>query len=876
MIGETISHYKIVEKLGEGGMGVVYKAEDTKLKRTVALKFLPPELTRDTEAKERFVHEARAAASLNHPNICTVYEVDEAEGQSFIAMEFIEGLSLKEKIKARPLKLKEAADIAIQIAEGLQNAHARNIVHRDIKPANIMVTQNGQVKIMDFGLAKLTGQTKLTKDGTTLGTVAYMSPEQARGESVDHRTDIWSLGVVLYEMVAGQIPFKGEYEQAVMYSILNDDPEPLTARRTGVPLDLDRIVFKLLAKDPAARYQHIDEVPVDLRGVEHSTMDTSGIRTTTVSRQITRGKPHPRRTIPLTMAALLILLAIVTTGIIMKFWWTEPSSLHSSARFIMDFPDTAPMFEGFDGDFALSPDGERLVYVGNVGANTQLFLREMNRLEVKALSGTEGAASPFFSPDGKWIGFAAGNGDLQKLYLEGGKPISLCESSGISGSWAPDDTIFFNRGWNDGLWKISVDGGDPVKITTLGPGEFGHWSPSVLPGGDAVLFTVWNTSLDDIRIDVFSRKMDTWQTLVTGGAHPQYISTGHILYLQSGTLVAAPFDLKTLRIAEPRIPVLQDIKQSVTSGLGAYAVSGEGMLLYKRGGEWIARRRVVWCDRQGQVEPLSLPPAAYREIRLSPDGHALALSKFESGATNLWIHDFASQRTTQLTFESSNFRPVWSPDSRWLAFVSFRLGPFAVYQIPIDRSRSEEPLLTDPYDQTVTSWSPDGNSILFETNQPEAGAEIWYLSFDDREHPKPLVSTSAMEYGAVFHPTGKWIAYQSNESGRFEVFVRTFPEAGGVTQISTDGGWEPKWSRDGRQLFYISGDDRMMAVEIETDPRFRAGSPRELFRKKFTDYDVAPDGRFVMIEREKGGESSDLVVVFNWFEELKRKFSENE
>ena len=578
------------------------------------------------------------------------------------------------------------------------------------------------------------------------------------------------------------------------------------------------------------------------------------------------------------MAALLIILAMVVTGVVMKIWWTEPSpSSHSSARFVMDFPDTAPMFEDLpSGDFALSPDGERFVYVANVASNTQLFLREMNRLEVKPLPGTEGATDPFFSPDGKWIGFAAGNGDLQKLYLEGGKPISLCESSGISGSWAPNDTIFFNRGWNDGLWKISANGKDPVKVTTLGPGEFAHWGPCVLPGGEAVLFTVWNTSLNDTRVDVFSRKTGKWQSLVTGGSHPQYISTGHILYLQSGTLVAAPFHLEKLEVGEPRIPVLEDIRQRVSSGLGSYGVSREGMLLYKRGGEWIARRRVVWCDREGKVDPLSLPPAAYSGIRLSPDGQYLALSKFEKGATNLWIHDFTSERTTQLSFESSNFRPVWSPDSRWLAFVSFRLGPFAVYRIPIDRSRSEEPLLTDPYDQTVTSWSPDGNYILFNTNKPEAGDEIWYFSLEDREHPRPLISTSAMEYGAIFHPTGKWIVYQSNESGRFEVFVRTFPQAGSVTQISTDGGWDPKWSRDGRELFYISGDDRMMAVKIETDPRFKAGSPKELFRRKYTDYDVAPDGRFVMIEREKGDESSDLVVVFNWFEELKKLFSESE
>jgi Tol biopolymer transport system component/predicted Ser/Thr protein kinase len=879
MIGKMISHYRIIEKLGEGGMGVVYKAEDTKLTRTIALKFLPPELTRDSEAKERFNHEARAAAALSHPNICTVYEVDESEGQSFIAMEYIQGVNLKEKIRERPLKLKEALEIAVQISAGLHNAHTRNIVHRDIKPANIMLTDSGQVKIMDFGLAKLTGQTKLTKDGTTLGTVAYMSPEQTRGEPVDHRTDIWSLGVVLYEMVTGQLPFEGEYEQAVMYSILNDDPEPLTARRTGVPLDLDRIIFKLLAKDPSARYQHIDEVPVDLKMVAQVLPDTSGIRTVTAPRSVLRETSRPRRSIPLTLALLFILLAVVITGITMKMKLAKPIvPRQTSARFVMDFPLTAPLGEGMGGsEFALSPDGKQLVYMAEIGSDFQLVLRKIDRLEVIPLPGTEGANNPFFSPDGKWIAFAAGNGDLQKMYLEGGKPITLCRSKyGFSGSWAPDDTIFFNSGWNGGLWKISANGGDPIQVTTTSESEFGHWLPSVLPGGNAVLFTVWNTTLDDIRIDVFSRKTKTRQPLITGGAQPHFISTGHMLFLQLGTLIAAPFNPETFQVGEPRIPVLKDVRQNVSSGGGSYTVSEDGMLFYRRGGEWIARRRVVWRDGEGGMDPLSLHPAAYREISLSPNSRYLALSKFESGATNLWIHDFDSGRTTQLTFESSNVNPVWSPDSRWLAFTTYRHGAFAVYRMPVDRSRPEEQLLADSYDQSPSSWSPDGACLLFDRTKSETSVDIWYLVFDDREHPHPLLSTEALEYDAVFHPAGKWIAYQSNESGRMEVFVRTFPEGGSMTQISTDGGWNPKWSRDGRKLYYLSGEDRFMAVDIQTDPLFKAGTPVELFTGKCVDYDVGPDGRFLLIESGKGEGSSDVVVVFNWFEELKRKFSENE
>jgi serine/threonine-protein kinase len=870
MIGKTISHYKILEKIGEGGMGVVYKAEDTKLRRTVALKFLPQELSRDSEAKERFVHEARAAASLSHPNICTIYEVDESENQLFIAMEYIEGQSIKEKIKVQPLKFRESLDIAIQIAGGLKNAHAKNIVHRDIKPANIMVTDSGQIKIMDFGLAKLTGQTRLTKESTTLGTVAYMYPEQARGESVDHRTDLWSFGVVLYEMISGQIPFKGEYEPAIIYSILNDDPEPLTALRTGVPMDLERIVFKLLAKDSAHRYQHIDELPVDLEAIRGKVRDTSGIQMTTPHKKLNKKSPN---SMTWRITTFLVFLAIILTWVVTYFWWPQTtSSSYPSARFMLGLPKAAPIRQNIAGsEMALSPDGKKLVYVANIGVTSKLFLRELDRLQVKPLPGTEGGLAPFFSPNGKWIAFNSKSGELQKLYLDGGKPISICETKvPVSGSWAVDDTIFFTRVWSGGLWKISAKGGEPIRVTTPDTTEFGHWSPVVLPGNEALLFTIWSTSLRDIRVAVLSRKTGKWHTLVNGAANAKYTHTGHLLYVQSGTLIAAPFDLGSLKVGDPQVPIIQDIRQMVGTGLSNYVISPEGMLIYQRGGEWIARRQIVWVDRQGEIEPLPVSPAAYNGICLSPDNQRLAFSKFENGITNLWIYEFGNERTTQLTFEGSNDWPLWSPDGRWLAFVSYRMGPFSVFRIPVDRSSPEEMLLKGPYDQTATCWSPDGKLLLFDMTHPENGRDIWYFPLEDRKNPKQLIKTPANEYGAIFHPTGRWIAYVSDESGHLEVFVRAFPGPGALNQISTKGGWGPLWSRDGRELYYRSGD-KMMAVEVETEPNFKAGSPKELFSGVYgRGYDVAPDGRFVMITREEDDESSNLIVVLNWFEELKK------
>ncbi|MFH1680758.1 MAG: serine/threonine-protein kinase, partial [Candidatus Eisenbacteria bacterium] len=392
MIGKTVSHYRVLEKLGEGGMGVVYKAEDTKLGRTVALKFLPPELTKDPEAKERFVREARAASSLAHPGICTIHEIDEAENRAFIAMEFVEGESLQAMIRRAPLGIDKAIDLSVEIAQGLQEAHERGIVHRDIKSANIMVTPKGRAKIMDFGLARSMGQTTLTKTGTTVGTIAYMSPEQARGEGVDHRADIWSLGVVLYEMITGRLPFKGDHEPAVIYSILNEDPDPVTAIRSGVPMELERIVGKLLAKDPAARYQHVEELPVDLRAVDLKAGAASGVRAVSAAHVADRSPPVRRRAVPLPLAASLIALAALVTGLGVRFLGSPPASLEPpTARVVMGFPENAkPDLATGSPEVVLSTDGRRLVHVAGVGGASHLCVRDLDRLETRILPETEG------------------------------------------------------------------------------------------------------------------------------------------------------------------------------------------------------------------------------------------------------------------------------------------------------------------------------------------------------------------------------------------------------------------------------------------------------------------------------------------------------
>jgi len=455
MIGQTISHYpvfrdpvqrdKILAKLGEGGMGVVYKAEDTRLKRIVALKFLS-DIALGGEEKSRFLREAQAAAALNHPNICTIYAIDEVDGQMFIAMEFIVGQSLREKIEAGPLKIDEAIKFAMQVADGLQAAHEKGITHRDIKSANLMITEKSQVKIMDFGLAKLSrGGTMLTKKGMTLGTAAYMSPEQARGEVVDHRTDIWSLGVVLYEMISGRLPFRGEYEAAMMYSILNEDPEPLTSLRSNVPIDLERVVAKMLAKNPAARYQHVDELPVDLKTIDLSATGTSRISMAKVTKQPEKQSAFWLRAIPWSIAILLA-AALIAILVLQR---PSPAPVKRSS---INLPESAPIAPIGSAPLgigrpalAISPDGTNLVYVAAVGGKTQLYRRPMDQFEAVPIPGTEGAYNPFFSPDGQWIGFFAGN-EMKKVSILGGGPVLLCEVYNPYGaSWGPDDRIIFSH-----------------------------------------------------------------------------------------------------------------------------------------------------------------------------------------------------------------------------------------------------------------------------------------------------------------------------------------------------------------------------------------------------------------------------------------------
>ena len=875
MIGKTISHYRIIEKIGAGGMGVVYKAEDTKLKRVVALKFLPPEMTRDEEAKERFIQEAQAAAALDHPNICTVYEINETDGQTYIAMAYIEGQSLKEKIASGPLKTDEALDIAIQVAEGLKAAHIRGIVHCDIKPANIMLMEKGQAKITDFGLAKLEWGVDLTKTATIMGTVAYMSPEQAQGEKVDHRTDIWSMGCVLYEMLAGNRPFKSQHGQVALYSILNDELEPLSKYRPDISTELERIIIKMLAKNPDERYQHVDELPVDLRTVRtqpdkpsRPPMATSQGVGTSYHRQL-------KRTIPW---VLVFLMTILSGLILWSPWHKSIEHVLPPTFFTLDLPPDAPLWltEVFQQpSVAFSPDGTKLVYVASLNGIRQLYLRELDRFDATPVPGTEDARSPFFSPDGEWLAFLTG-GKLKKVSLSTGTSLDLCDvfpDVSTAGSWGRDDFIYFAPGPNSGLAKVSADGGMPESITTpdLERGEHGHWYPHMLPGGEALLFVIRKGGWSDTRVAALSLETKQWHTLVEGGTNPHYLPSGYLVYAQAGVLLAVPFDRKRLEITgQP-----ERVHEGILTRSGAeFSVSKTGSLAFVPGtGGW-PKSTLYWVDRQGRSQALPFEPLTYSVPRISPDGELFSIEIIsqQEGNRDIWVCDLARNSTARLTHNPiTDTHSIWTPDGKRIvyAFGSHLLDAPELAWEPADGSGERERLHAMDFAQFPMDFSPDGKYILFDDERQDTKLDIWVLPMEDERKPQPVVKTQFNETAAVFSPDGQWITYQSDESGRYEIFVRPFGGSGSKKQISADGGTEPVWSPDGRELFYRNGD-RMMVANVSTNPQFAASKPELLFRGWYAtdriaaNYDISPDGqRFLMIKGEQTA-STQIKIILNW------------
>ncbi len=876
MLGKTISHYKILEKLGEGGMGIVYLAEDTKLKRKTALKFLPSNTISSEEDKTRFIQEAQAAASLNHPNIATVYGIDEHEGDMFIAMEYVEGQSLKDKIQIGPLKLKEAIEIVIQTAEGLHIAHEKGIVHRDIKAANIMLTKKGQVKIMDFGLAKVTASSIVTKAGTTLGTVGYMSPEQAKGEFVDHRTDIWSLGVVLYEMISGLLPFKGEYETAIIYSIQNVEPEPLTAMRTGVPIPLEQIVAKMLAKDFSTRYQHVDEIPVDLKNVDFNIIKPTIGTNTANTKKGNNLKTRLTQIIP-----WFLLISLLMTIV---FWWKHQESLVKMSVLHLEIgtPTAQRLSKTYGNTIAISHDGKRLVYVGDDNSNRRLYLRELTESEsgIKPIRGTEDARSPFFSPDGNNVGFFA-DGKLRIVSIFGGVPKTLCDASEPGGTWCEDNSIIYA---NIGLWRIDVNEGKSEQITKAfqfdKKQEQSHRNPQILPDGNAILFTIWHHG--NIRVAIYSFKENEYEIIIKDASCATYIKSGHLIYASAGKLYVMPFDAKKLKPTGAPVLLLNDVRID-QRGFAHYCLVDNRLLLYIAGDQEILKKTLVWVTQKGEVEELPFEPDDYNGPRISPNGNRLLLWK---GGTrsNIWLYNLERKGKRRLTDETGDeFWSVWMPPkgSR-IIFHSSRYGGSALnlHWMRVDSIGSSERISESKYEQPPHSITPDGKYLAYQEfvdyNQ-NFNHDIWILPLDGERKQYPILQTSANEIHPSFSPDGKWLAYVWNESGRNEVYVQPFPALDSLISISNDGGAEPVWAPDGQKLYYRK-NTKLMAATFQIKPSFRVGLPVNVFEGPYLEgqdfgrnYDISHDGeKFIMIKiNEPETTTNKINVVINWFEEFK-------
>jgi serine/threonine-protein kinase len=907
-IGTQLGSYEITALLGKGGMGEVYRARDTKLKREVAIKVLPEEFSRDSDRVVRFQREAEALAALNHQNIAGIYDLQQSEKTRYLVLELVEGDTLADIIDKRgALPLEEALNIAKQICEALEAAHEKGIVHRDLKPANVKVLPDGRVKVLDFGLAKALDTTPAnpalsnsptlsmaaTNAGIILGTAAYMSPEQAKGKNVDRRTDIFAFGCVLYEMLTGRPAFDGEDVPDILSRILQREPD-WTLLPPSVPPRIRELLRLCMEKNPKNRRRDAGDVRVDIEQ-EKSQPTAEQTETSGDLKQRSTGRARL-----FAERAIAVITGILLAGIGM---WTVahfsgPQTVQPVRFAIVSSLAEQLAVNATDRDIAISPDGSRIVYRSGGAGQIHLSVRALNQLDARPIAGiTDAVRWPFISPDGHWIGFFTANGgELKKVSIDGGPPITLCRINGAprGASWGPDGMIVFATGDpTTGLLSVPEGGGEPKILTKpdKASGEADHFYPFVLPGGRAVLFTITATNgqpIENSQIAVLDLKTGQKRTVIRGGSHAEYVESGHIVYAVAGTLRAVRFDSARLQVLSDPVPVTEQVT-TFGSGSANFAISRNGTLVYQPGGAGGGggpQRSLVWLNRQGKEDPISAPPRAYLQPRLSPDGTRVAV-QIQDQENDIWIWDLMRQTLTRLTFDpGADQFPIWTPDSRRIIFTSSRNSSAGnLYWQSADNTGSVERLSTSPNLQRATSISPDGKQIVMIDQTPEGGNDIGLLTMDDKKSTSLLIHTTFREFNGDISPDGRWLAYESNESGYNEVYVRPFPNVdSGHWQISNSGGSRPLWARNGRELFYVNGENRLMAVPVQTGGQtFSRGNPTKLFDTPiFTSspartYDISPDGqRFLMIKDKSATEPStpaldNMVVVLNWVEELKAR-----
>jgi len=867
--------YRLDRELGAGGMATVYLAHDARHGRSVALKLLRPELAAVIGA-ERFLAEIRTTANLQHPHILPLFDSGEVDGFLFYVMPFVEGESLRDRLnREKQLPFGEAVRIAGEVASALDYAHRHGVIHRDIKPENILL-HDGQALVADFGIAlaaSKAGSTRMTETGMSLGTPHYMSPEQAMGErEIGPRSDVYALGAITYEMLAGDPPFLGSTAQAIVAKVITEKAPPLTAARDTVPPAVAAAVHQALAKLPADRFASAAEFASALAGRTPAGTDPGALSATAVT-------PLPRRPARLAGPALpWALLALAVLGIAGLLLRGRPNGhpLGEPVRFSIQLP-ASDRLEAGNPLPAFSPDGRRLALPVRVSGQDMIVLRHLGRSEAEPVRGTEGGTLPFFSPDGAWIGFAAG-GKLKKVRVEGGAPIVLAEANWGGGSWAPDGTIVYTPSYKSGLWRVSAGGGTAERLTTpdSAAGELAHWWPQFLPDGRHVVFTNFSTPIERAKLELLDLRTGERRVLVRGAVFGRYLTTGQLVYASGESMLAVPFDLRRLAVTGPAIPVLGDIAVLPSNGLAAFSVSDRGDLAYVPASAMNGETRPVWVARDGTERPLLTRAGRYAEPALSPDGRRVALTITASGGNrDIWVYEPARDILTRITSgDAAEFGALWTADGRRLIYSSEQ-PIFDLYARAADAGTPEVPLLVGSSDKYVGSLSPDGKLLAFSQSAP-AASEIWLLALDGARKARPLLQSRFSARRPAFSPDGRWLAYDSDESGRREVYLQSYPDLGRLRrQISTTGGYEPHWTRGGRELVYQSGDS-MFAVGVQPGSG-ETGRPVFLFAGSYPaefstrNYDVTPDGqRFLMIKVPPESAPRRVDLVLNWFDELKQ------
>ena len=897
--GTHLGSYEVLSQIGAGGMGEVYQAHDTKLGRDVAIKVLPEALAHDAERLARFQREAKMLAALNHSNIATIHGLEQSKGTHFLIMELVSGETLAERVKREgAVPVEEALKIAIQIAEALEAAHEKGIIHRDLKPANVKVTSEGKVKVLDFGLAKAfagnaasddpsnspTLSIAATMHGVILGTAAYMSPEQARGKIVDKRTDIWAFGCVLYEMLTGKQAFQGENVTEILAVVVMKEPA-FDALPAKTPPAIRTLLIRCLRKDRRQRLPDAGAVRIEIE--EALAAPLTAVAATAPA---TRGwRERFTQVAALTMTLIAIAFAV---GFVLRAP-KPPQPMRLSAEIGAD----ASLYTDSGSSAILSPDGRRLALVASGADQKQrIYARSLDQLQATALSGTEGARDPFFSPDGQWIGFFA-DGKLKKISVQGGAAVTLCDvGDDRGGSWGTDGTVVFTKDTASALSKVSSAGGTPQPLTTLDKqaDERTQGWPQVLPGSQAVLFTS-NTQgnyYEDADIVVYSIASGQRKTVERGGFYARYLASGHVVYMHEGTLFAVPFDLKRLEVTGQPAPILEGVVTATINGGAQFSFSDAGNLVYVagRGSQNVS---IYWMDHEGKFQPLRETPGGYYNPAFSPDGKRLALEIFDGKRRDIWVYEWERDTLTRLTFGGEgNAYPAWTPDGQRIVYSSQEKGGAPnLWWIRADGVGDAQRLTQSKnLAQFQESWSPDGKVLAFRQLNSGTGNDIMTLPIEGNEksgwkpgEPKPFVNSAFNEIEPAFSPDGRWLAYRSDESGSFEVYVRPFPGPGGKWQVSTGNGFFPRWSRNGKELFYRTRDSKIMVAPYTAyGDSFRADKPQLWSPGQFTDrglgfynFDLHPDGKRFAVLKATGTEQAAAVnkvsFIFNFFDELRRR-----